>query len=64
MKTFRKYQFSSKGAATTKINQLGVDEDGNPTDPDNKVPVEISAAICFGVILGYLALFVVSLFIT
>ena len=31
MKTFRKYQFGSKGAATTKINQLGVDEEGNPT---------------------------------
>ena len=31
MKTFRKYQFGSKGAATTKINALGVDEDGNPT---------------------------------
>ena len=31
MKYFRKYQFGSKGAATTKINQLGVDEEGNPT---------------------------------
>lgn len=31
MKTFRKYSFGSKGAATTKINQLGVDEEGNPT---------------------------------
>ena len=31
MKTFRKYQFGSKGAATTKINQLGLDEDSNPT---------------------------------
>ena len=31
MRTFRKYQFGSKGAATTKINALGVDEDGNPT---------------------------------
>lgn len=29
--TFRKYAFGSKGAATTKINALGVDEDGNPT---------------------------------
>ena len=28
---FRKYQFGSKGAATTKINALGLDEDGNPT---------------------------------
>jgi len=28
---FRKYEFGSKGAATTKINALGVDEDGNPT---------------------------------
>jgi len=25
MKTFRKYSFGSKGAATTKINALGVD---------------------------------------
>ena len=31
MKTFRKYSFGSKAAATTKINALGVDEDGNPT---------------------------------
>jgi len=31
MKTFRKYSFGSKGAATTKINALGVDEEGNPT---------------------------------
>ena len=31
MKYFRKYQFGSKGAATTKINALGVDEEGNPT---------------------------------
>lgn len=31
MRTFRKYQFGSKGAATTKINALGVDEEGNPT---------------------------------
>ena len=31
MKTFRKYEFGSKGSATTKINALGVDEDGNPT---------------------------------
>ena len=30
-KVFRKYQFGSKGAATTKINALGVDEEGNPT---------------------------------
>ena len=30
-KVFRKYQFGSKGAATTKINQLGVDEEGQPT---------------------------------
>ena len=28
---FRKYQFGSKGAATTKLNALGLDEDGNPT---------------------------------
>jgi hypothetical protein len=31
MNTFRKYSFGSKGAATTKINALGLDEDGNPT---------------------------------
>ena len=31
MKTFRKYSFGSKGAATTKINALGVDKEGNPT---------------------------------
>ena len=31
MKTFRKYEFGSKGAASTKINALGVDEEGNPT---------------------------------
>lgn len=31
MKYFRKYSFGSKGAATTKINALGVDEEGNPT---------------------------------
>lgn len=28
---FRKYEFGSQAAATTKINALGVDEDGNPT---------------------------------
>lgn len=31
MKYFRKYQFGSKGSASTKINALGVDEEGNPT---------------------------------
>jgi hypothetical protein len=31
MKTFRKYSFGSKGAATTKLNALGIDEEGNPT---------------------------------
>ena len=31
MKIFRKYQFGSKGAATAKINALGIDEDGNST---------------------------------
>ena len=31
MRTFRKYEFGSQGAATTKINALGVDSDGNPT---------------------------------
>ena len=30
-KVFRKYRFGSKGAATTKINALGVDEEGNAT---------------------------------
>ena len=27
MNTFRKYEFGSQGAATTKINALGVDEE-------------------------------------
>ena len=36
---------------------------GVKVEPSNKVPLEISAAICFGVILGYLALFIVSLFV-
>ena len=31
MRTFRKYQFGSKSAATTKINALGVDSDGEAT---------------------------------
>ena len=31
MKYFRKYQFGSKGAATAKINALGIDEEGNST---------------------------------
>jgi hypothetical protein len=31
MRQFRKYEFGSKGAATTKIKALGVDEDGIPT---------------------------------
>ena len=31
MKKFRKYSFGSKGAATTKLNALGIDEEGNPT---------------------------------
>ena len=31
MNTFRKYSFGSKSAATTKLNALGLDEDGNPT---------------------------------
>lgn len=30
-KTFRKYRFNTKAAATTKINALGQDDDGNPT---------------------------------
>ena len=30
-KVFRKYSFGSKGAATTKINALGLDEEGQPT---------------------------------
>ena len=28
---FRKYEFGSKGSASTKINALGLDEEGNPT---------------------------------
>lgn len=28
---FRKYEFGSQAAATTKINALGLDEDSNPT---------------------------------
>lgn len=31
MKTFRKYSFGSKGAATTKLNALPKDKEGNPT---------------------------------
>ena len=31
MKKFRKYEFGSKSAATTKINALGIDEEGQPT---------------------------------
>ena len=31
MKTFRKYSFGSKGAATTKLNALPKDEEGNST---------------------------------
>ena len=31
MRTFRKYEFGSKSAATTKINALGLDSEGNPT---------------------------------
>ena len=31
MRKFRKYEFGSQSAATTKINALGVDEEGNPT---------------------------------
>ena len=31
MKTFRKYSFGSKGAATTKLNALPHDEEGNAT---------------------------------
>ena len=31
MRIFRKYEFGSKAAATTKINALGVDADGNAT---------------------------------
>ena len=30
-KVFRKYSFCSKEAATTKINALGIDEEGNPS---------------------------------
>ena len=31
MRKLRKYEFGSKAAATTKINALGVDDEGNPT---------------------------------
>ena len=31
MRKLRKYEFGSKSAATTKINALGIDEEGNPT---------------------------------
>ena len=31
MNKLRKYEFGSKAAATTKINALGVDKEGNPT---------------------------------
>ena len=31
MRTFRKYEFGSKSAATTKINALGIDSEGAPT---------------------------------
>lgn len=37
---------------------------GIKVDPSNKVPIELSAAVCFGVMLGYALLFIVSLFIT
>lgn len=37
MKTFRKYEFSSQEAATTKINALGIDEEGNPSHPHSIV---------------------------
>ena len=32
-KVFRKYIFGSKGAFTTKLKALGVDEEGNPSNP-------------------------------
>ena len=31
MRIFRKYEFGSKSAASTKINALGLDDEGNPT---------------------------------
>ena len=31
MRRFRKYEFGNKSAATTKINALGIDEEGNAT---------------------------------
>ena len=37
MRKFRKYSFGSQGAATTKINALGIDEEGNPTHPHSIV---------------------------
>jgi len=30
-RVFRKYQFGSKAAASSKINALGLDDEGNPT---------------------------------
>lgn len=39
MRKFRKYEFGSKSAATTKINLLGVDGDGEPTH--NHIIVEL-----------------------
>lgn len=36
-RVFRKYAFGSQGAATTKINALGIDEEGNPTHPHSIV---------------------------
>ena len=43
MNTFRKYQFGSKGAATTKINALGTatDEDGNTYPTHNHAIVHL-----------------------
>jgi hypothetical protein len=42
-KVFRKYQFGSKGAATTKINALGTatDEDGNVYPTHNHAIVDL-----------------------
>lgn len=37
MRKFRKYEFGSQSAATTKINALGVDEEGNPSHPHSIV---------------------------
>ncbi len=36
---------------------------GVKVEPSNKVPIELSAAVCFGVVIGYGILFILSFFI-